>query len=210
MKRSILAFGLFFATALPASAATVVVTPAPYAAPSYSGTPTIFTFDSGGADYTTRFSGGGVVSGSTGGQYSAPTGDATNYYSVGPSTSTPATVNLAGLGSIQQISLYWGSVDKYNTLELLAGSTVLATITGSDVVGSPDGTTSYNVVINLTPSETGSITGLQFSSSENAFEFDNLAVGSVPEPASWALMIGGLGLVGMAMRRRSRVSVAVA
>ena len=64
MKRSILAFGLFFATALPASAATVVVTPAPYAAPSYSGTPTIFTFDSGGADYTTRFSGGGVVSGS--------------------------------------------------------------------------------------------------------------------------------------------------
>lgn len=29
------------------------------------------------------------------------------------------------------------------------------------------------------------------------------SVASVPEPASWALMIGGLGLVGMSMRRRT-------
>jgi hypothetical protein len=28
------------------------------------------------------------------------------------------------------------------------------------------------------------------------------AAGSVPEPASWALMIGGFGLIGLAMRRR--------
>ena len=35
------------------------------------------------------------------------------------------------------------------------------------------------------------------------------AVAAVPEPASWALMIGGVGLVGGAMRRR-RATVRVA
>ncbi len=37
---------------------------------------------------------------------------------------------------------------------------------------------------------------------------DNVSVsGAVPEPASWALMIGGFGLVGFAMRRRAKVAV---
>jgi hypothetical protein len=31
--------------------------------------------------------------------------------------------------------------------------------------------------------------------------------GAVPEPASWALMLGGFGLVGGAMRRRQRMAV---
>lgn len=40
---------------------------------------------------------------------------------------------------------------------------------------------------------------------------DNLSVsGSVPEPATWALMILGFGAVGGAMRRRSAVRTAVA
>jgi len=33
------------------------------------------------------------------------------------------------------------------------------------------------------------------------------ANGGVPEPASWALMLGGFGLVGAAMRRRSRTAI---
>ncbi len=42
-----------------------------------------------------------------------------------------------------------------------------------------------------------------------AFTYTPLA-GAVPEPASWALMIAGFGLVGGAMRRRQRVSVSYA
>ena len=34
---------------------------------------------------------------------------------------------------------------------------------------------------------------------------DNIAVNAVPEPTSWALMVGGLGLVGAALRRRGPV-----
>jgi len=35
----------------------------------------------------------------------------------------------------------------------------------------------------------------------------NAATGAVPEPASWALMLGGFGLVGGAMRSRKRTAV---
>jgi hypothetical protein len=42
--------------------------------------------------------------------------------------------------------------------------------------------------------------------SNNYFQVDNLAVssGAVPEPASWAMMIGGLALTGAALRRRTQ------
>ncbi|UAK23702.1 PEPxxWA-CTERM sorting domain-containing protein [Sphingomonas nostoxanthinifaciens] len=40
------------------------------------------------------------------------------------------------------------------------------------------------------------------------FAIDNVtAAGAVPEPAAWALMLGGFGLVGTAMRRRQRTTV---
>ena len=34
--------------------------------------------------------------------------------------------------------------------------------------------------------------------------------GAVPEPASWAMMIAGVGFVGVSLRRRAKVSVAFA
>ena len=36
-------------------------------------------------------------------------------------------------------------------------------------------------------------------------EFQGFAIGGVPEPAAWAMMIGGFGMVGAAMRRRPKV-----
>jgi hypothetical protein len=36
----------------------------------------------------------------------------------------------------------------------------------------------------------------------NAFETANFAVGAVPEPATWAMMLLGFGAVGYSMRRR--------
>ena len=35
-----------------------------------------------------------------------------------------------------------------------------------------------------------------------------ISSGAVPEPASWAMMVGGFGMIGGAMRRRQRTSVA--
>jgi hypothetical protein len=42
-----------------------------------------------------------------------------------------------------------------------------------------------------------------YNGSGNHLAIDNVSVnGAVPEPASWALMVGGFGLAGMAMRQR--------
>lgn len=39
---------------------------------------------------------------------------------------------------------------------------------------------------------------------------DNISLAGVPEPASWAMMLGGFGLLGAAARRRNRSSVTYA
>ncbi|MBM6577730.1 PEPxxWA-CTERM sorting domain-containing protein [Microvirga sp. SRT01] len=49
---------------------------------------------------------------------------------------------------------------------------------------------------------------------ENTVQIDNIvydlaAGGGVPEPASWALMIAGIGAAGGALRRRRAVSTTV-
>lgn len=52
-----------------------------------------------------------------------------------------------------------------------------------------------------------SVTFGQFAGASEYLAFDNIvynAGGAVPEPATWAMMIGGLGIVGAAMRRGNR------
>ena len=44
----------------------------------------------------------------------------------------------------------------------------------------------------------------RFSSSNIAFELDDIATTNVPEPSTWATLIAGLTLVGLSMRRRER------
>ncbi|OHT20846.1 PEPxxWA-CTERM sorting domain-containing protein [Edaphosphingomonas haloaromaticamans] len=53
----------------------------------------------------------------------------------------------------------------------------------------------------------GDITKFTFRNQSTAAQFDNIrlgdaAVAAVPEPATWAMMIGGFGMVGGVMRRR--------
>ena len=48
-----------------------------------------------------------------------------------------------------------------------------------------------------------------FSGRDGAFS-GTLSLAAIPEPATWAMMIGGFGMVGAAARRRTRVNVAFA
>lgn len=47
-----------------------------------------------------------------------------------------------------------------------------------------------------------------YGGSDTASFIDNVALAVVPEPATWAMLLAGFGLVGFAMRRRSRTTVA--
>lgn len=76
----------------------------------------------------------------------------------------------------------------------LAGFTAGPTSAITESIVLPTGTTSYVIAYGR---ENGSPSVLQLSLS-----------GAVPEPATWAMMVLGFGIVGYSMRRRPRISYA--
>jgi PEP-CTERM motif len=78
------------------------------------------------------------------------------------------------------------------------------------------GWTTYTYSHTVTAGEAGNPFYIQIADNNDATYYDNITLfaaptGGVPEPASWALMLGGFGLTGAAMRRRQRtVSVTYA
>ena len=196
------ALGAMALTAMPASAAiTITSTPgsAVYAGP----TPT-YDFDSP----TPQFTGGLITTGSVSGVRAQPFGSTGGYATVGPSDGSPGTLNLSSFGDIDWISFIWGSIDEYNTLEVLNSTgTVLATFTGSAVAAPANGDQSDPaknrlVKITFTGADQTNVDRLRFSSTGNAFEFDNVAVQAVPEPTTWMLMLMGMAGIGFSMRRK--------
>jgi hypothetical protein len=138
-----------------------------------------------------------------------PAGDTSRYgYVTSAMASNFATLSTPALKSI---SLYWGSIDKYNHLDVLGlGNSVLMTING-DMLPPANGDrgssiTNRRVFITAGPGEP--IMGLRFRSPGVAYEFDSIAAAAVPEPQSWVMLVAGFGLVGFAARRRQAAMVA--
>lgn len=149
-----------------------------------------------------------IRSDSVSGVSAAPFGDATSYLSVLGGGS--ATLDLGG--AFKSLSFYWGSIDKYNTVEFYNGTSLLGSFTGDDVPAAPANGTQVGGSDNRRVQFDfggASATSVRFLSTQNAFELDTISgTGAVPEPATWALMMTGFGLVGASLRRRNRAVVA--
>jgi hypothetical protein len=173
----------------------------------YSGPTPTYDFDTPGTTPTT-VSGGVITTGTTPGLYAQPYGSVGNYYSVGPSTTSPGYIDLTGFGDIFNLSLLWGSVDSYNTLYFLdSGFNILASFSGNDIFNPANGNqtdpnTNPLVSFGLDGGSESQFAWLAMTSDQNAFEIDDITINGVPEPATWAMMLLGFGAIGFAMRRR--------
>jgi hypothetical protein len=111
-----------------------------------------------------------------------------------------------------------GSVVVYDGLNGVGNilATLALTPNGGNCVGDPSGTpfcnfTAFGVTFD------GIAKSVNFGGVADQIAFDNITLGAstpgnpgVPEPATWAMMIMGFGLVGSAMRRRAKVNVSFA
>ena len=137
---------------------------------------------------------------------------------LGGGSATIAFADLPGVTPpVKAVQFDWGSVDSYNTLTIdytysLAGSS--AVYTGSEVAPPANGNQSADATngrFTIWGSSGVTFDSINLASSTNSFEIDNVAVGSVPEPATWAMMFlgfAGLGYAGFHRGRRTAISIA--
>jgi hypothetical protein len=216
MLKSLLAATALVAS-LPAYGA-VIVTYTPGASPIPPGTVIIEDFEdeTGGTPGQSIGTNAFVFNTSVGGQAAQPAFNSTGNFGAVLGTPTLGSYQI-NFATSTIFSFALGSLDTYNDLRLFlsdgsfidyfgAGINQGVQANGDQVSPNTNGRVTYTV--------TGGgpfIVGARFQSTQNSFEFDNLAIQAVPEPATWMMMILGFGAVGYAMRRRrSKGSLALA
>jgi hypothetical protein len=134
--------------------------------------------------------------------YLTPTGDTSTYLTTG----TGFILDYAIPAGSTYFGFYWGSVDTYNTFQINQSNGHNFQLTGTTLESmfptiNVNGNNSYFVNVYADPGTT--FTSAGFASSINSLEVDNIAT-ATPEPASIALLAGGLLLVAGAVRRRRK------
>ena len=204
MIKTALLLGVAVALAGSAQATTMITsTNGPDAGP-FAGQTVLYDFESGTpAGLTGNFA---IVQGSVSNQYAAPLGDTTHYLTV-PIDGSIGSATLALASPLTSLSFYWGSIDAYNTVSFAdASGASLGSFTGAQVPPAPADGSQGNMLNNRRVNfsfDGSSAASVTFTSGNKAFEVDNIAgTGAVPEPATWAMLIAGMGMVGAAARRR--------
>ena len=133
-----------------------------------------------------------------------PKGTVTSFLAVGPIAGQPATLTFTT--GVSYISFLWGSPDTYN--QLMVNSTAGSQLFTSTTLGLPgDGNQAFSSYVQFAAFGETKITSLTFNNipSNDAFETANYSITPVPEPETYALMLGGLGVMAFLARRRKSI-----
>jgi hypothetical protein len=130
----------------------------------------------------------------------------THYVSAGATRdSAAAAVELLMPAPQRYFGLLWGSVDNWNTLFFYDGATLIGSVTGANVVASPNGDQGVQGTLYVNIVSTVAFDRILATSVRPTFEFDNIAFSDtppVPEPAALALLGVFFFGAGAAVRRR--------
>jgi hypothetical protein len=125
------------------------------------------------------------------------------FLAAGPTSGAPATLTFAP--GVTSISFLWGSPDTYNLFTVEDTLSNVSIVTASDLgFAVTNGNQSFSQYVTVTATGGATLKSFTFnnSPSSDAFEVANFSLGAVPEPATWAMMIGGFALAGISLRRR--------
>jgi hypothetical protein len=137
------------------------------------------------------------------GDNTAEGADATKYLTTG-STNAAAGAMITIKFQVQQtyMGLLWGSVDTYNTLKFYLNGVEQASFTGANVTPSATGNQGKDGTFYVNFGG-GPFDEVRATSSQKAFEFDNIALQSVPDGGATLMLLGG-ALAAVAALKRFR------
>jgi hypothetical protein len=170
------------------------------------------------AGYSWAAQGTGVILNTTSGNGAEPAIGPAGAYGVGNYLSIEGgnseTLNIPAAAGLKNIGLYVGSLDSYNTVvfTLVGGqqvtywgdSSAQPTFSLDNYSGSANGAqnaANTNGVFDFSFDK-----AVQSITFESGFEIASIS-GGVPEPATWAMLILGVAMIGCAARRRSALAV---
>jgi hypothetical protein len=102
--------------------------------------------------------------------------------------------------SLNYFGLLWGSIDHYNTLKFYNGNSLVDTVTGTDVFAGANGDREVNGTMYVNIDTSAAFNRVVASSSQYAFEFDNVAYSAVPD-SGMTIALLGMGLLGLGCLR---------
>ena len=156
---------------------------------------------------------GEIVQGAVSGKYAAPynssvmsSADTTKYVTVpDPDGASSGSATVALGGTYNYFGIFWGSVDDYNTLSFYKDDGLVAEYTGTDITtpnaaNGNQSAPSTNLYVNFF--DLPDFDSFMMSSSQFAFEADNIAVGVNPVPEPATMLLFGSGLLGLAGFRK--------
>ena len=129
------------------------------------------------------------------------------FLAAGPLAGQPATLNFGS--ALSYLSFLWGSPDTYNRLTVNTNLGSYDFNVNSLNFAVRDGNQAFSQYVQFAASAGEAITGVTFTNdpARDAFEtanFNYTLAAAVPEPATWAMMLVGFGMIGAAARYRRR------